>query len=434
MKVKDFFDNEFKQFSIADCIRSIPSVVDGFKPSQRKCIFGMIKRGENAGEIKVAQVSGYISQVSDYHHGEASLNETIVGLAQNYTGSNNINYFKPNGQFGSRLSSESSAPRYIFTEFTDNFRKIFKKEDDIILNHLDSDGQSIEPDYYLPILPNILINGARGMGTGYATHILKYNPIELKENILALLSGKEPQQLMPWYNGFKGTISMNGDQVLNIGVYEIVNSTTIRVTELPIGIYQDDYKAHCIKLQELGLIKDVDDRSTESSFDYIFNVPRTTTQLPHDAILTKFKLIGKDTQNLTAWTEDGFIKVFKQVQDIIDYFVAFRLEKYEERRIKLLEILNEELVWLSEKRRFINWYIENSKLFSSKSKKELEQLLTENNFNHINDLLDIRLYHLTKDDIFKLDKNIERIEKDIQALEKTNCIKMYKKELAELEI
>lgn len=434
MKIKHFFDNEFKQYSIADCVRSIPSVIDGFKPSQRKCIFGMIKRGENAGEIKVAQVSGFISQISDYHHGEASLNETIIGLAQNYAGSNNLNYFKPNGQFGSRLSSDASAPRYIFTEFTDSFRKIFKKEDDIILNHLDSDGQPIEPDFYLPILPNILINGSRGMGTGYATHILKHNPIDLRNNILALLSGEVPERILPWYNGFKGTVTANGEQIINTGVYEIVNTTTIRITELPIGLYQDDYKAHLIKMQDAGLIKDSEDKSTEASFDFYINVPRTTTQLSHEDILTKFKLIGKDTQNLTAWTEEGHIKVFKSVQDIIDYFVAFRLDKYEDRRLKLLELLNADLSWYTEKRRFIMWYIENSKLFSSKSKKELEDLLTEHGFVDIASLLDIRLYNLTKDDISKLDKTIEKTEKDIAALLKTNCIKMYKKELQELEL
>jgi DNA topoisomerase-2 len=434
MKIKTFFDDEFRLYSIADCVRSIPSVIDGFKPSQRKCIYGMVLRGENAGEIKVAQLSGKVSEVTDYHHGENSLNETIVGLAQDYPGSNNLNYFLPNGQFGSRLSSEASAPRYIFTELSSAFRKIFKKEDDIILNYLESDGQKIEPEYYIPILPNLLINGSRGMGTGYATYILKHNPVDLKNNILTILRGDEPEPILPWYRGFTGEIYANGEQIINTGTYEFINTTKMCITELPIGTYLEDFKQHLFKLQDTGLIKDFENKSTESGFRFIINVPRTTTQLSHTDILTKFKLISRDTQNLTAWTETGHIKVFENVQEIIDHFVEFRLNKYEERRLKMLELLNIDLTWLEEKRRFIEFYIENSKDISNKSKKELEQLLTDNGFISISRLLDIRIYNLTKDDISKLDQQIEKTKKEIMVLEKTNRIKMYIKDLESLEL
>jgi DNA topoisomerase-2 len=434
MKLKTFFDEEFRLYSIADCVRSIPSVIDGFKPSQRKCIYGMLARGENASEIKVAQVSGYISQITDYHHGENSLNETIVGLAQDYTGSNNLNYFKPNGQFGSRLSSEASAPRYIFTEFSDSFRKIFKKEDDIILNYLESDGQKVEPDYFLPIIPNILINGARGMGTGYATHILKYNPLELRDVIVSVLKGAEPKPLLPWYRGFKGTVHANENQIINTGCYEIVNSTTIRITELPIGVYLDDYKKHLFKLQDSGLIKDFDNNSTETSFDFLVNVPRTTTQLTHENIIAKFKLSSRDTQNLTAWTETGHIKVFEDVQEIIEHFIEFRLGKYEERRKKLIDILSANLELMTEKRRFIEFYLENSKDIATKNKKDLEQILTDNGFINITKLLDIRIYNLTKDDIAKLESQIEKTTKDVETLKKTTSVKMYLRELDTLDV
>lgn len=434
MKLKTFFDDEFRLYSIADCVRSIPSVIDGFKPSQRKCIYGMLKRGENAGEIKIAQLSGFVSQVSDYHHGENSLNETLIGLAQDYSGSNNLNYLKPIGQFGSRLSSEASAPRYIFTELSDAFRKIFKKEDDIILNYLESDGQTVEPDYYIPILPNILINGARGMGTGYATHILKYNPNDLKDNILLILNGKEPNTILPWYKGFKGTVHANGAQIINTGCYELVNSTTIKITELPIGVELEDYKKHLFKLQDAGLIKGFDNNSNEESFSFVVSAPRATTQMTPAEIISKFNLSGRDTQNFTAWTETGHIKVFENVQEIIDHFVEFRLYKYEERRTKLINILTDELLWMEEKRRFIDYYINNSKEFSSKTKKELETLLTDEGFTNISKLLDIRLYNLTKDDIQKLDSQIDKTKKEIIALEKTNAVKMYIKELEALDV
>lgn len=434
MKLKTFFDDEFRLYSIADCIRSIPSVIDGFKPSQRKCIYGMVVRGENAGEGKVAQLSGHISSVSQYHHGENSLNETLIGLAQDYTGSNNLNYLKPNGQFGSRLSNEASAPRYIFTELSDSFRKIFKKEDDIILNYLEEDGEKIEPDFYLPVLPNILINGARGMGTGYATHILKHNPVDIRDHIVSILRRQEPKSILPWYRGFKGTVHAVDNQIINTGCYEIVNSTTIRITELPIGVYLDNYKKHLFKLQDSGLIKDFDNNSTEESFDFIVTVPRTTTQLPRETIIAKFNLSGRDTQNLTAWTETGHIKVFEDVQEIIEHFVAFRLGKYEERRKKLIELLTIDLDWMVEKRRFIEFYLNNSKDIANKSKKELESMLQENGFVNISKLLDIRIYNLTKDDISKLESHITKTTNDIATLNKTNCVKMYIKELEALDL
>jgi DNA topoisomerase-2 len=434
MKLKTFFDDEFRLYSIADCVRSIPSVIDGFKPSQRKCIYGMLVRGENAGEGKVAQLSGHVSAVSQYHHGENSLNETLIGLAQDYTGSNNLNYLKPNGQFGSRLSSEASAPRYIFTELSSSFRKIFKKEDDIILNYLEEDGDKIEPDFYLPIIPNILINGARGMGTGYATHILKHNPLEIRDNIVSILKRQTPNPILPWYRGFKGTVTAVENQITNTGCYEIVNSTTIRITELPIGVYLDDYKKHLFKLQDSGLIKDFDNNSTELSFDFIVSVPRATTQLTHEEIIAKFKLSSRDTQNLTAWTETGHIKVFEDVQEIIEHFVEFRLGKYEERRKKLIELLTVDLEWMVEKRRFIEFYLNHSKDIANKSKKELEQLLVDNRFVNISKLLDIRIYNLTKDDISKLETQIDKTTKDIELLNKTNCVKLYIKDLESLDV
>lgn len=432
MKIKTFFDDEFKQYSIADCIRSIPSLVDGFKPSQRKCMFGALAQGENSNEIKISNLASAISVLSQYHHGEMSLCETLVGMAQDYTGSNNMNYLEPIGQFGNRLDDKAAAPRYIFTKLHPNFRKIFKKDDDIILEYQESEGYSIEPKYYIPVLPSILINGAKGIGSGYATNIPKYNPSDLKNNILDILSKKEPIEPLPWYNKFKGTIQKNGNQIIITGCYEIVNSTTIKITELPIGIYLEDYKNHLFKLQDQGIIKDFDHNSTEDSFEFNISVPRTTTSLSNEDILSKFKLVGKMTPNLTLWTEDNNIKVFENVQEIIYHFVEFRLGKYEDRRTKLIEQLTNDLNWLLEKRRFILYYINHSKEVAGMNKKELISNLTENNFKEIDKLLDIKIYNLTKDDIEKLDKQIEKTENEIEALNKTNCVKMYIRELKEL--
>jgi len=216
--LKEFFNGDFKEFSLDDTGRSIPNLVDGFKESQRKAIFGMLDRGEHAGIIKVAQAAAHIAKVSDYHHGEVSMEGTVVGLAQNYPGSNNINLLLPDGQFGSRLSPEAAASRYIFTKMNESFRKIYKKEDDNILQYQYVDGEQIEPNYYLPIIPMGLINGSEGIGTGYANQVRQYNPFDIIKGIKEVLNtGNSNQAFIPWFKGFSGEVKKFESKVNTFG-------------------------------------------------------------------------------------------------------------------------------------------------------------------------------------------------------------------------
>lgn len=432
VRVRDFFEHDFKQFSVYDNERSIPKLTDGFKPSQRKCVFALIKRGENAPEIKVQQLGSYVAQVSDYHHGEGSLMSTLVGLAQNYAGSNNVNLLAPNGQFGSRLTSEAAAARYIFTELTPSFRKLFRKEDDHILKHLESDGQTIEPDTYIPILPMVLVNGAKGMGTGFACSVLSYNPYHIRDNILTKLSGKDAAPLMPWYNGFKGIVERIENQTIIKGAFQIVNSGTIKVTELPIGTYLDDYKATLNKLEDSGFIRSYEDESTEKSFSFTLSVPRSTTSLPADELLQKLKLVSRDTENLTMWDVDGKMRKFDNVQQMVDRFIAWRLDRYEERRLKLIDINEKELVWLNEKLRFILFYLQNTDKFRNTAKKALLELIEGEKFTDPSKLLSMSIWMLTLDEIKKLEKEIGTVEVEIKRLHKLTAKTMYQSELKEL--
>jgi DNA topoisomerase-2 len=190
IKAKHFMNSAFKEFSLYDNVRSIPSLLDGMKPSQRKALYGASLRGESASEIQVERLAASIAAETDYHHGTASMESTIVNMAANYTGTNNMNLFVPSGQFGSRLTKEAAASRYIFTQLSANYRKLFKKEDECILEHNIVDGQKIEPKNYMPILPLILVNGAQGTGTGYASYIMCYNPNDIKNSILNVLDKK----------------------------------------------------------------------------------------------------------------------------------------------------------------------------------------------------------------------------------------------------
>ena len=242
----EFIQREMIHFSKYDCDRSIPNLVDGLKTSLRKILFTSFKR-RLTNEIKVAQFSGSVSEHSCYHHGENSLNGAIVGMAQNFVGSNNINLLEPNGQFGTRLQggSDSASERYIHTNLNKITRLIFPEADDYVLKYLDDDGTPVEPIYYVPIIPMILVNGSKGIGTGFSTDIMCYNPVDLINYIKCYLNNTELPVLTPYYEGFKGTIEQIDDKKWLIkGCYEVINDKKIRVTELPIGIWTDDYKKY----------------------------------------------------------------------------------------------------------------------------------------------------------------------------------------------
>lgn len=437
MHIKEFIDNELKTFSTYDSWRSIPKLTDGLKPSQRKCIHGMISRGENSGEIKVAQAASIISEKTKYHHGEGSLQSTIVGLAQNYAGTNNLNLFEPIGQFGNRLSKESAAPRYIYTQFTKNFRNIFKKEDDLILEHMFDDGDKIEPVSYLPILPMVLINGSSGVGTGFASYILQYLPADIKAVLLAKLQNKKDTiELIPGFQGFTGSVIRNPElkaQVIITGKLEIVNSTTIHITELPVGIQLDSYCNHLLKLEDDGFIKTFDDLSTEEQFKFVVTVPRSTTALSEAELLKKFKLISRETENYTLWSENDKIVEFSSVEEIIDYFIPWRLTKYEERRNALINHHQAELAWFNEKLRFILFYLKNTAGFKNKPKAELLAWLKDEKFSNAEKLLGLSIWHLTHDEIEKLEKQIKDIQVEIDKLAADTAKDMWVRELKELK-
>ena len=242
--IENFVDNELIHFSNSDTQRSIGSLYDGFKPSQRKVLYSCLKRNLYS-EIRVAQLSGYVSEVAAYHHGEASLQGCIIGMSQNYVGSNNCNLLMPNGQFGTRLmgGKDSASSRYIHTELNKITNLIFPEIDSKLLDYNDDDGVFVEPKYYVPIIPMVLVNGMNGIGTGFSTSIPNYNIHDIIENLKNKLKNKPFTHMIPWYCGFTGKIiQLSENNYLSKGKYEIINESSIRITELPIGKWTDDYK------------------------------------------------------------------------------------------------------------------------------------------------------------------------------------------------
>ena len=437
MPARHFCNSAFKEFSLYDNVRSIPKLTDGLKPSQRKAIYGTFLRGENAGLLSVERLSAACAASTDYHHGIGSMQSTIVGLAVDYPGANNMNIFLPEGQFGSRLTSEAAAPRYIETKFSPNFRALFPKADDGILVHNETDGEKIEPKTYLPILPISLINGAEGTGTGHACLIKAYNPKDVAAACVNVLLGKKlkPGTLTPWYRGFSGKIErvQETGQVVITGKLEVVNTTTIKITELPIGMYLDQYLEHLSKLEEAEVIKDFENKSVEEGFEFIVTAPRSTTALPLDELYKKFKLISRDTENFTLWTPEGTLKRYESAEAIIETFVEWRAGLYEVRRLKLIDESEESIRWLSEKLRFIMFYLANSDQFKNKKKDDLIALLLKNEFVDYDRLLQMQIWTLTRDKIEDLKNQITEEKKNLSTLKADTAAAMYTRELKEFK-
>lgn len=415
LQIKDFFETQYKDYAIYDTARSIPNLIDGLKITQRKVIYTLLLKNQTQ-EIKVAQLASSVAYETSYHHGEVGIGSVICNLAQNFTGSNNLNWLEPIGQFGSRLSPIPAATRYIFTKLNKNFRKYFKREDDIILEHLYDDDFKIEPKFYIPIIPGIFLNPSEGIGTGFASKILSRNPSEVESYISKKLKNKKTnEKLLPYYSGFKGSVELIEKNKYKItGSFNRVNSTQIKITELPIGMYLDDIKKQLNKLIESSTIKDYDDNSTEEYFDIDVYFQRgVLSEYTDEKIFEKFKLSTTITENLTCWLPTGKLRKFDSAEEIIDYFIDWRLQQYSIRIKYLIEALDEKIKLSEEKIRFIYFYLNNVKSFKNSNKEQLMAILEKNNFKE--SLLDMKIWNLTGSKIQELESMIKEdlIQKEI---------------------
>lgn len=425
--IKEFFAEDVRSFSIYDCQRSLPSGIDGFKPSMRKIVYGMLKKFPNQ-EVKVSIAAAGIQEVSCYHHG--SLEGTMVNMAQSFPGSNNVPFLEDIGQFGSRVSPAAAASRYIFTKLSDSFRKLYLKEDDSILVHLQDDGTVIEPEFYLPIIPTVLLNGSDGMGTGFACRILAYNPIHLVNACEEVIKkGKLKNDLTPWYRGYTGTVEKIASQTVFTGVLTLDNTTTARITELPIGMFTQKYREVLNDLEDKGLVKSYVDNSSEEKTEFVVTCPRETLRKSHDELIKLFKLVARDTENFTVWNERNKLRKFETAKDLVEWFVDYRLGKYEERRLALIAKSEEILAKLREKAVFIKFYLKHSKWFSESTKADIITKMTEVGFKEIDDLLNIKVYNLTAEQIEELNKKIADEESVLENLKSTTREDMYLKDL-----
>ncbi|KAF5361648.1 hypothetical protein D9758_007365 [Tetrapyrgos nigripes] len=387
----EFINKELILFSMADNVRSIPSVADGLKPGQRKVIWACFKR-KLKKEIKVAQLVGYVSEHAAYHHGEASLSQTIVALAQDFVGSNNINLLMPNGQYGTRDQGgkDHASPRYIHTLPTPLARTVFNSSDDALLNQQWEENKHIEPEFYMPVVPMVLVNGAEGIGTGWSTNIPCYNPVDVVANLRRLMNEEEVVPMHPWWRGFKGEIryvSKNKYDV--IGMVSKRDEQTVEITELPIHKWTQNYKAELEGMMtgdnKDGSIKNYQEHHANEDVHFVVQMdPKELVKAEEKGLLEYFKLTGKlTTTNMMAFDFDGKIKKYDSPEAILEDFYPTRLMYYQKRKDHLANELQIVFERLSEQARFVQMIIERKLSVSGRKKADIVVDLKAHKFKPI---------------------------------------------------
>jgi DNA topoisomerase-2 len=456
---EEFINKELIHFSKYDCDRSIPNLLDGLKTSLRKILYCAFKR-RLTSEIKVAQFSAYVSENSAYHHGEESLNKAIVGMAQNFIGSNNINLLFPSGQFGSRIKGgqDASSPRYIFTRLERITRLIFPEQDDKILRYLNDDGTPVEPQFYVPIIPMVLVNGAKGIGTGFSTEIMCYNP----RDIIAYLKNKLQNitddiiEFFPYYEGFTGeTEKVSDTKFVFKGKYEKIDVDKIRVTELPVGYWTEDFKELLSDLQNdkdkdgkkiAPIVKDVFENYTDTTIEFVITFSKgkledlETAKGDHgcNGLQKLLKLYStSSTTNMNLFNSEDKLKKYESIQEIIDDYYQIRIEYYEDRKEYLIDALEKDIMILSNKAKYIKELLDGTIDLRKKKKQEIIDMLFEKEYDTIDGdeefkyLVKMPMDSVSEENVEKLLKEHQEKQDELDRIKATSIEQMW---LSELEI
>jgi DNA topoisomerase-2 len=456
----DFVNDELIHFSSADNLRSIPHIMDGLKPSQRKILYSCFKR-HLTQEIKVAQLAGYVSEHSAYHHGEASLNQAIINMAQVFVGANNLNLLFPSGQFGSRImgGKDSSAPRYIFTRLEKITQAIYKKDDIPLLKHNMDDGDIVEPEHYLPVIPMLLVNGSIGIGSGYSTTVYPHNPSDIVDCLRKRLRGDvstlNDVVLDPWWIGYQGQVIRKGEKEwVTKGKYTFDNAKkTVTITELPVDMWIDNYKSMLQKMMnddtagKKNVLKDFDFTNGLNSVKIVLYLEadyHANAQKDLDEFEKRFDLISmhKGT-NMCCFDPNMNLVKYNTAGEIMEVFFENRLVAYEERRKHLIKVVKDEIEEYTAKYKFVMGILDGTiKIMNQEDDVIVDSLVRSGipprsdranpqNIGAYDYLLRMRVDRIKKSSVEEAKKDVETAQEKLKALENTTAVNMWLGELEE---
>lgn len=468
----EFINTDLCLFSFDNCVRSIPSLVDGLKPTQRKILAAMLNMGSKAyDKIKVTELGGLVTKNMKYEHGDQSMNETIIGMAQDYTGSNNINLLIPIGQFGTRRQNgkDHGSPRYVHTSLNPIARKIFPEIDDTVYEYKFEEGEKVEPTYFIPIIPLVLANGATGIGTGWSTEIPAFDVNELiiltKKLVECKIDKITALDLPAMYNGYNGKIYydlpeyigeiMSKNSLVNIrrtngknthpkwtyeGNYSIERTGEViklSVKDASPTISVEDIYATINKLittENECLLKFVPEKFSTPEFAAEFDA----TKITEDEIIKMLKINGSiSATNMVLFDHEGHIKKYREISEIIDEWYEVRYGCYEKRLEYLISKTENELRMISNKYRFVKEIaIDKTLNINNKSKKWIEDELLRLKYEQFDDsynyLLSMPIYSLTKEKLKELESKLEDLRTQLEYYKETTPEEVWSMELDEL--
>lgn len=418
----DFFETDFVNYASYDNLRKIASYIDGQKNASRKILYTVLEKNIK-DKLKVSQLAAKVSEFAEYLHG--SLDGVVVNLAQDFPGTNNLPLLQKKGNFGTRFTPEASASRYIFTYGADIFFKLFKKEDCPVLISQTFEGDKIEPRFYVPTLPLILINGSEGISSGFAQKILPRSKKNILEATKQVLTGKNPSAklLVPYFEGFSGEVEAGDPGQWKIkGKFEQTSPNRITITEIPVYCSLKTYIKVLEDLEEEGFINSFKDLSNEDKFKFEVKIPsKTLGSMSDDEILNKFKLVKLVTENFTCLDENNKIREFKDAEEVLKAYADIKLKFLAARKEYLLKVLDNDITILKAKLKFITFMVKSglkkSDLFSDKFLKEH---LETGGYPRVSGswdyLIKIPVGSLTTDKIAELKKQIQVKESEKESL------------------
>lgn len=436
MKISTFFENDYVDQASYDNLRKIASLVDGQKNSSRKIIYTVLEKNIK-DEIKVSQLGSKVAEFAEYLHG--NLDGVIVNLAQNFAGTNNIPLLTREGNFGTRFAQEASASRYIYTYGSKEFFQLFNKNDNAILVKQYFEGEQIEPRFYLPTLPLLLINGSEGVSSGFAQKILSRDPQKIKKAIKQTLEGSvyNTNLLTPYFEGFNGVVQQgeNQQQWLIKGIVQRKSINKVEISEVPVGYDLKGYISVLDDLEDKKIIQSYKDKSENDKF--LFEVTINSKDLKEwddDTLLNKLKLIKKVSENYTCMNELNKIQVFENASEILKRYVEVKLDFLQKRKDYQIETLNSDIKFDFSKYLFIKNIVENKLIINKRKKSDIEIdmdkieniLRKDGSFDY---LLNMNILSLTEERMQKLQDDIKSKKDQLDALTKQDIKDIWLEEL-----
>lgn len=423
MKISTFFQNDYVDFASYDNLRKIASAIDGQKNASRKILYTIMEKNVKE-EIKVSQLGSKVAEFAEYLHG--NLDGVIVGLAQNYPGTNNIPLLTREGNFGTRFSQEASASRYIYTYGSKEFFELFRKEDNPILIKQYFEGEQIEPRFYVPNLPLLLINGSEGVSSGFAQKILPRNPKLIKEALQKYIKGNgyDEKKLYPYFEGFKGTIEKgeNKGQWLIKGTAQRKSINKVEISEVPVGYDLKSFIDVLDDLEEKKVIQSYRDKSENDCFLFEVNInSKDLKDWDDTTLLEKLKLVKKVTENYTCMNADNKIQVFEDAYEIFNYYFTEKLKSLKLRKDYMIDYIEKEILFDLSKYFFIKNIVEGKLIINKRKKVEIEKDL--DGFTNINKKDNSYDYLLNMNILSLTEERMEKLHSDIQ-LKKQNLDKL----------